>query len=189
MTKKEIRKIFREKRLNLNDAQVEKMQDLLLIQLQKLALPYIQCVHTYLAKAETNEPDTSSIIRWLQFRNPGLKIVVPKVDLRTGQLLPVLFSDEEELVKNDFGVREPIDGELVPINWIDLVLVPLLAFDEKGFRVGYGMGFYDKFLAECRPDAICLGLSFFDPVESISDTHGFDVPLTACVTPYRIYEF
>jgi|KBSMisStaDraftv2_1062788.scaffolds.fasta_scaffold01126_5 5-formyltetrahydrofolate cyclo-ligase len=189
MTKKEIRKIFREKRKSLNEAQVDKMQDLLLIQLQKLALPYTQCVHTYLAKAESNEPDTSAIIRWLQFRNPGLKIVVPKVDLNSGQLLPILFDGNESLVKNSFGIREPADGELVPVEWIDLVLVPLLAFDEKGFRVGYGMGFYDKFLAECRPDTIRLGLSFFDPVESISDTHAFDVPLTACVTPYRMYEF
>jgi 5-formyltetrahydrofolate cyclo-ligase len=161
MTKKEIRKIFREKRKSLNEAQVDKMQDLLLIQLQKLALPYTQCVHTYLAKAESNEPDTSAIIRWLQFRNPGLKIVVPKVDLNSGQLLPILFDGNESLVKNSFGIREP----------------------------GYGMGFYDKFLAECRPDTIRLGLSFFDPVESISDTHAFDVPLTACVTPYRMYEF
>jgi 5-formyltetrahydrofolate cyclo-ligase len=104
-------------------------------------------------------------------------------------LLPVLFSDEDELVKNDFGVREPIGGELVPLRMDRPGAGASLAFDEKGFRVGYGMGFYDKFLAECRPDAICLGLSFFDPVESISDTHGFDVPLTACVTPYRIYEF
>ena len=72
---------------------------------------------------------------------------------------------------------------------IDLVFVPLLAFDKKGFRVGYGKGFYDKWLAGCRPDCIKVGFSYFEPVESIDDRHEFDVPLNLCITPHNVYVF
>ena len=72
---------------------------------------------------------------------------------------------------------------------IDLVIVPLLAFDIKGYRVGYGKGFYDKYFLKTRPNCIKVGLSFFDPVDMISDKNEFDVPLNYCVTPNKIYEF
>ena len=189
MTKQEIRTLFRQKRSELNDRQVEKMEDLLLIQTQKLALPLIQCVHTYLAHDDHREPDTAHIIRYLQFRNPGVQVAVPRIDKESGHLISVFYEDQMPMEKNRWGIWEPVDGTLVPVERIDLVLVPLLAFDEEGQRVGYGKGYYDRFLATCRNDTISLGLSFFDPVQKISDTNAFDVPLTACVTPYRIYEF
>jgi 5-formyltetrahydrofolate cyclo-ligase len=68
-------------------------------------------------------------------------------------------------------------------------LVPLLAYDLKGNRVGYGKGYYDRFLAECRPDALKIGFSYFEPEEQINDTEDFDIPLNYCVTPHRCYEF
>ena len=181
--------MFRQKRSELNDAQVEKMQDLLLIQIQKLALPYLQCVHSYLAHDDHREPDTSQVIHYLQFRNPGLQVIVPRVDAVTGNLLSILYEEDMPMEKNEWGIWEPVGGREVPVENIDLVMVPLMAFDVEGHRVGYGKGFYDRFLATCRTDTISLGLSFFDPVQKISDTRAFDVPLTACVTPYRIYEF
>jgi 5-formyltetrahydrofolate cyclo-ligase len=69
------------------------------------------------------------------------------------------------------------------------VLVPLLAFDESGYRVGYGKGFYDRFLQQCRKDVLTVGFSYFDAIDKIEDTHQFDVPLNYCITPHRIYEF
>ena len=70
-----------------------------------------------------------------------------------------------------------------------MVFVPLLAFDKKGHRVGYGKGFYDKFLSECKPDAIKIGLSFFEPEELITDVFESDVKLDYCVTPNSIHAF
>jgi 5-formyltetrahydrofolate cyclo-ligase len=64
-----------------------------------------------------------------------------------------------------------------------------LAFDKKGHRVGYGKGFYDKFLTECKPKIINIGLSFFVPEELISDVLESDVILDYCVTPSGVYEF
>lgn len=72
---------------------------------------------------------------------------------------------------------------------LDAVLVPLIAFDARGFRVGYGKGFYDRFLKTCRADCLKIGLSLFPPVEKIADTADFDVKLDACATPEKIWRF
>jgi len=69
------------------------------------------------------------------------------------------------------------------------VLVPLLSFDKKGFRVGYGKGFYDRFLMQCKSDCIKIGLSYFDPIDVIDDADEFDVPLDFCITPQKVYVF
>ena len=70
-----------------------------------------------------------------------------------------------------------------------MVLVPLLAFDSKGYRVGYGKGFYDRFLKQCRNDCVKIGLSYFEPIDAINDAGEFDVPLDFCITPQKAYVF
>jgi 5-formyltetrahydrofolate cyclo-ligase len=90
---------------------------------------------------------------------------------------------------NEYNIPEPLDNDVVPPDAIDLVIIPLLAFDEKGNRVGYGKGFYDRYLKECREDCMKLGFSYFDPVDSIDDAGEFDVPLDFCITPHRTYVF
>ena len=107
----------------------------------------------------------------------------------SGNMQHFQYSDEMELVKNSFGIAEPAGGETFSPDEIDLVLVPLLAFDERGYRVGYGKGYYDRFLSECREDVIKIGLSFFEPEEQIDDINQFDIPLNYCVTPQEVYEF
>ena len=91
--------------------------------------------------------------------------------------------------ENRWGIPEPAAGREIAPETIDLVLIPLLAFDRKGHRVGYGKGYYDRFLKRCRGDCMKLGLSFFEPVDSIYDAGEHDVPLDLCVTPHRTYVF
>ena len=99
------------------------------------------------------------------------------------------FEDEVELVHNAFGIAEPASGAIIEPDEIDLALVPLLAFDERGYRAGYGKGYYDKFLSQCRADLVKIGISFFEPVDTIDDINQFDIFLNYCVTPQRVYEF
>lgn len=70
-----------------------------------------------------------------------------------------------------------------------MVLIPLLAFDKKGYRVGYGKGFYDRFLADCRPDVVKVGLSVFEPIDEIADLNEFDIKMDFCITPNRVWQF
>jgi 5-formyltetrahydrofolate cyclo-ligase len=67
--------------------------------------------------------------------------------------------------------------------------VPLVIVDSGGNRIGYGKGFYDRYLSSCRTETVKIGFSFFEPVGLIKDINQFDVPLNLCITPLRIYEF
>ena len=91
--------------------------------------------------------------------------------------------------KRNGNIHEPDEGAPVPVIEIEMVFVPLVAFDQKGYRVGYGKGFYDKYLARCADDCLKTGFSYFDPVNSIDDRHEFDVPLDLCITPQNVYVF
>ena len=189
MTKKELRDIYKKKRAVLGEAEADKMQDLIMIRFQQLPLPFLHYLHTYLPMDIQKEVDTRSVVQFLKFSNPGLHIVVPKTGTEGNSMTHYLYDEHTVLVENRYHIMEPAGGERVASSDIDLVLVPLLAFDERGNRVGYGKGFYDRFLAECRKDVIKVGLSFFEAESLIKDTDEFDIPLTYCVTPQKVYEF
>lgn len=189
MTKKELRNIYKHKRTLLGEAETDKMQDLVMIQFQQLPLPFLHYMHTYLPMDIQKEVDTYPVMEFLKFSNPGLNIVVPKTDPEDNSMTHYLYDEHTVLVKNRYHIMEPAGGNQVASSNIDLVLVPLLAFDERGNRVGYGKGFYDRFLAQCRKDVIKVGLSFFEAEPLIEDTDEFDIPLTYCVTPQKVYEF
>jgi 5-formyltetrahydrofolate cyclo-ligase len=189
MTKAALRKAYKEKRSGLSVRDAGKFTDLILINFQQIRLPFISYVHTYIASEKLGEADTSALTRYLEFKNPGLKILVPKIDITSGGMQHFHFNDDVELVHNAFGIAEPAGGEAISPDEIDLVLIPLLAFDKRGYRVGYGKGYYDRFLSECRQDVIKIGLSFFEPEERIDDINQFDIPLNYCVTPQAVFEF
>lgn len=189
MTKAELRKSYKEKRKQITWKDKERWTDLILINFQKLDLPFINCVHTYLAIENYNEVDTENVTGYLKFINPGIKIVVPKINLDAGEMKHYILDDNSEMAQNSFGIIEPINGEKVNANEIDIVITPLLAFDKYGYRVGYGKGFYDKFFKQCKEDVMKIGLGFFEAEESIDDINVNDVALDYCITPKNIYTF
>jgi 5-formyltetrahydrofolate cyclo-ligase len=189
MLKKEARKLFRQKRSLVTPEEKTKLDDLLLIEFQKLPLPFISVLLSFYPVEENNEPHTFSISGYLQFKNPGLQIAYPKIDLTDHSMQAIICGDDDVFEKNSFMVPEPQHCETINPQEIDLVLVPLLAFDNKGFRVGYGKGFYDRFLQQCKNDCIKIGLSYFEPIDAIDDADEFDVPLNFCITPQKFYVF
>lgn len=189
MTKKQLRILYKEKRKELSLPAIEKFNDLILINFQKIELPPVRCVHIYLASLRLREVNTAMVIRYLEFKNPGLKVAVPRINERTGNMQHFHLSEGVELIHNGYGIDEPKNAKEILINEIDLVLIPLLAFDKNGYRVGYGKGYYDKFLSAVRPGVIKIGLSFFDAIDGIEDIDSYDIPLNYCVTPHRLYNF
>lgn len=189
MNKNELRKIYKEKRRALPLEVIDKLTDMMLIHFQKLPVGHIEYVHSYNASEKLKEVSTQLFIDYLDFIIPELKVVMPKTNAADGSMQNILWEETTEYAISDFGIEEPVAGQEVETNKIDLVLVPLLCFDAKGFRVGYGKGFYDRLLKDLRADAITVGLSFFEPVEAIDDRNEFDVSLNYCITPERIYEF
>lgn len=189
MVKKELRKLYRNKRATLTFQERLKLDDLLLIQFQKLSLPFLQSILSFYPIEEKGEMDTFIITDYLQFTNPGIQIAYPKTDMVECTMQALAVTEDTEFLDNDWGIPEPADGILIPPQKLDAVLVPMLAFDESGNRVGYGKGFYDRFLQQCRTDCITIGLCYFEPVPLIEDASNYDVTLNYCITPQRVYVF
>ena len=143
--------------------------------------------HIFLPITEQKEVNTEFILHLLSGKDK--EIIVSKADFETRNMTHFLLTDNTRIKKNAYNIPEPEDGIEVPSHKIDVVFVPLLAFDKKGHRVGYGKGFYDKFLSECKPDVIKSGLSFFEPEELITDVFEGDIKLDYCVTPNSIHSF
>ena len=115
-------------------------------------------------------------------------IVVPKSDISSCEMTHFLLSDNTIIKPNIWNIPEPQNGIQIQHSQLQVIFVPLLAFDQKGQRVGYGKGFYDLFLKSC-PKAIKIGLSFFGAVDEIEDKSTQDIPLDYCITPNQIYQF
>ena len=190
MTKAELRKIFLDKRGSLSVEEIEALsRSVADLFFEKLDLNGVTDLHCFISIEKFNEVDTSPIFNrlWKQF--PSIRTSAPRLDRETRELQHHVFKSETNLVENVWGIREPGNDEPIDAHGLDLVIVPLLCFDERGYRVGYGKGFYDKFLAKCRPDCRKVGLSFFPPVERIDDIDQYDVGLDQCITPETVYDF
>jgi 5-formyltetrahydrofolate cyclo-ligase len=185
--KQEIRQLYIAKRNALSEAEYDDLNHALLQQFQTLDLQGVTCIHLFLPIYKRKEPDTFLIRDWLRTKHPHIKRVFPKADFADNTMQHFADDADLQLATNAFGIPEPLTGNTVNPTEIDLVLMPLLAFDRRGYRVGYGKGFYDRFLAQCRPDAQLVGLSFFEPVEEIDDVNDFDRPMRMCITPIGSY--
>ena len=197
MTKSEVRRLYRQQRAALSPADWAQ-------RCEAIAHHFIHWLgdwkgkrvdplrlHLFLPIERQNEVDTWPIIQRLWQECPTVQIAVPVTDLVDRRMTHYSINPGTRFDVNRYGIPEPCPLPASPLSsdGFDLVLVPLLAFDQQGQRVGYGGGFYDRFLAECRPDCLKIGLSLFEPVESIQDTHAGDIPLNLCITPLSIHHF
>ena len=188
MTKTELRKTYlaRQKAISSSD-RAEKSRLIALQFFECVDLSKTKLLHCFLTIEKFNEVDTLIILHALRENSPNTRIVVPRVNFETAELESFSYTAETELIENEWGIREPIHADLVESADIDMVLVPGLAFDRSGHRVGYGKGFYDRFLKRCRTDCVKIGLSYFEPVAEIADIHMGDTALNACITPDGIF--
>lgn len=185
--KKELRSKYKNLRKQLSENDIEEMSLAIANQLLKLPIWEKTYFHVFLPIEEHKEIDTELILHLLSGKDK--EILISKSDFETREMIHFLLTDNTKIKKNEFNIPEPVDGIEVPSKKIEVVFVPLLAFDKKGHRVGYGKGFYDKFLGECQAETIKIGLSFFEAEETIDDIHEGDMQLDYCVTTEKIYSF
>lgn len=190
MIKSELRKTYLEKRATLTPderaAASEKIGERFF---DSFDLAGVRKLHCYLSIDKFGEVDTSLIYTRIWSELPTVQIVCPRVDRQADELQQIEIGPDTQYTESNWGIREPAAGRIVSPEEIDLVVVPLLCFDVNGYRVGYGKGFYDKFLSRCRPDCLKVGLSFFPAVVQIDDIHDHDVPLDLCITPSELIAF
>lgn len=187
MTKSELRKKYKSLRNALSTSQIDDLSMSVANQLLKLPVWEFSCYHIFLAIEEKKEVNTDYILNILSGKDKN--IVLSKSDFKSGLMTHFLLTDNTKIKKNSYNIPEPVDGIEILNDKIDVIFIPLLAFDTKGNRVGYGKGFYDRFLADCKPQTIKIGLSFFEAETEINNVFESDVKLDFCVTPEKIYNF
>ena len=181
MKKQELRALYKQKRNDLTEIQIKGLQENIYQQIYNLDFSTVKNVHLFLSIPKFKEIDTAPLITY--FKNKNKRIVVSKCNFRHNTLSHFYLEKDTVLSLNKFGVLEPVAAELVEENKLDLIFIPMLISDDKKFRVGYGKGFYDRFLLKCRADARLIGLNFFTPIEKIVDVNEFDVSLDQVIYP------
>ena len=187
MNKALARKNFKLKRLELTSSELKEFSRKIIFQLTNEFNFSEKLVNIFLPIQKFNEIDLSPLIDEVLSRK-GL-ICINKTDFKNHSLTPYLYSQQNKFELSDFGIPEPSNGKTISPSEIHYVIVPLLAFDNNGNRVGYGKGFYDVFLSECNKSATFIGVNHFDDSIQINDIQKHDIALHYVVTPEKIYKF
>lgn len=189
MIKSELRRLYQGKRDALSAEERQRrsiaLSDRFFTQLE---FSDIHVLHCYLPLGRKHEIDTWQIIDRLSRQLPKIQLVVPRIN-SLNDIDSIPFEGRDALQPNDLGILEPVAGQPVDPAAIDLVIVPLIIFDKRGHRVGYGKGFYDRFLSRCKSTCLRVGLSYFEHADSIDDANDHDIPLTHGITPDQFYNF
>lgn len=151
-------------------------------------------VHLFLPISAQKEVDTWIFIEQIHRINPSIRLYIPRMESQA-EMTHHLFTESTVLVTNAWGITEPAPesvGLTTSVFWETVtnpvVLVPLLYIDKRGYRAGYGKGFYDRFLATTQPHTR-VGISLFEPGIHELETDRFDIPVQFCVTPDKIWTF
>ncbi|NND88268.1 MAG: 5-formyltetrahydrofolate cyclo-ligase [Flavobacteriaceae bacterium] len=186
MDKSSLRIKYKKLRAELSEATIAEKSLEIANRLLELDIWSYTYYHIFLSIVHHREIQTDNILHILQGKDKS--VIVPKANFETGVMTHILLQEHTRLKLSDYGIPEPVEGLIVDPTQIEVVFIPLLAYDQKGNRLGYGKGFYDRFLSQCRPECVKVGLSLFEPEPRIiSDVH--DVSLDHCVTPSQIYNF
>lgn len=187
MNKKQLRTYYKKLRNILTEDEKEQKSLAIANSLLNLDIWNKTYYHLFLPIAELGEINTEYILQILMGKDK--EIIISKTDFDNLEMIHYVLTENTKIKKNQYNIPEPVDGIEVPPHKIEVVFVPLLAFDRNGHRVGYGKGFYDKFLEKCHKDVIKVGLSYFESENLIEDVFEQDIPLDFCVTPNKIYTF
>ncbi|MBC7913645.1 MAG: 5-formyltetrahydrofolate cyclo-ligase [Pyrinomonadaceae bacterium] len=189
MNKKDLRALYLQKRKDLHPQEMERLSESILERFSSLSFQHIHYLHLFYPITGKHEFNSLLLVNWLKVHQPQIKLVLPKSNFEDNTLSTILWEEETPLAMNQWGITEPVHGTEIAEVKIDMVLVPLVALDKNGNRLGYGKGFYDRFLSTCRPDTQKVGISFFEPEEQFAEVNAFDVPLSKCICPDKIWEF
>lgn len=189
MRKADLRKLFISKRETLDSSQIESYsKKIKTLFFENFNLTH-KSIHVFMPINHQKEVNTHFILDSI-FDQETSKIVTSKSDFTDNSLTHYKIDSTTKFEIDKYKIPYPTNATEVDVKEINIVLVPLLCFDKKGHRVGYGKGFYDRFLNRCNSNTITIGLSFFDPLdELISDINSFDKPLNYCITPKTIHHF
>ncbi len=185
MTKREARKQYQSLRTGLTQTQRKGYSVAIGNRIMSIIDDKMQHIHVYVSIVAKSEVDTLPLVDRLWENRK--KVFAPKVSASIS-MTHHIWTPGTDFTTNKWGIPEP-EGETIHPTDLDVVVVPLLAIDQKGHRVGYGKGFYDRFLAQCRADVFTIGVGFFPPLTAIAGIDSYDVALDAYVTQDQTWIF
>lgn len=188
LEKKNLRKKYLELRKGISSESREKLSAELLDTFKSsFDLGSFNIIHSFLSIEKQGEVNTYLFMDYL--REQQINIAISKSDLKNNDLTHFIYDESVILSKNKWCIMEPESGRLVKESKIDMVLVPLIIFDKQGSRLGYGKGYYDKFLSLCKPNCMKIGLSLLEPVSTLIPTESTDIKLDYCISPSGLHTF
>lgn len=183
--KHDLRQLFCNKRSKLSSQELSEASIRIFDQIKAAKLIEGNMVMLYMSSQNHKELPTDAMFSLSDHYN----VCVPKVINKNGSMEAVVWSKDMPASTNEWGIKEPLSDTYITPEKIDTVVVPLMCFDKAGHRVGFGKGYYDRFLERCSKEVKTIGLSYFEPVDKITDVETTDIPLDVVITPKNIYRF
>lgn len=188
MVKSEIRKEYQQRRNSMTETEFQLIQEAINQQINLWSPITPAKFLSFLPIPSKKELSPQHLeLKWEKLHPSSVKCY-PKVISAT-EMVALEITAHTVYEINVWGIQEPQHAAVFNPLELEAVIVPLLVFDLKGYRVGYGKGFYDRFFEQCSPNVIKVGISAFQPIQEIQDINIYDVPLNYCITPEKIYEF
>ncbi len=182
ISKQTLREKFKILRKDLSKEEVRERSKMILENLHLLSDFFrADVVHTYIS-SKNNETDTHELIRVLLKQKK--RVVVPISDKVSKVMKHSELFSLSELVGGAYGILEPRMYRPVPVEQIEVVIVPALAVDREGNRLGFGAGFYDRFLHDVHLPTIALAYDF-QVIQQVPK-ESTDVPVSFIVTEKEI---
>ena len=187
MEKADLRREYKLKRSQLPASEVKSCSEQIFNLIKKHFRLHNKTIHIFLPIANFNEINTAAFMEFL-FESK-CTVATSITQFNPLGLTHCIIDKNTTYQRDKLGIPCPVEGVAISENKIDIVIIPLLAFDTKGARVGYGKGLYDRFLSRCNPNCIKIGVSLFEPITSISGVNKNDIPMNYCATPNKIHSF
>jgi 5-formyltetrahydrofolate cyclo-ligase len=189
MDKNTLRRVYLEKRKFLSQTEYEKRNQLLHHRLIK----YHQnnpknSIHTFIPIKGNKEPDIFPFIQYLWAEKPEIEVITGVSDLHNPIMHHVKITQSTTFLENKWGIPEPKDGESYPVDKIQCVLVPMISGSRSGHRIGYGKGYYDRFLEKCNSTTQFVGVTLGPLLEGDLFIDQYDIAMHSMITPFEEFE-
>ncbi|HET8859993.1 5-formyltetrahydrofolate cyclo-ligase [Marivirga sp.] len=189
MDKNILRKVYLEKRKFISQAEYERRNQLLyqrLVELQEAN--QFKSIHIFIPIRKNKEADTFPFAQYLWSKKPNIEVVTAVSDLKSPVLHHVKITKETTFLENKWGIPEPLNGSPYAIEDIECVLVPMVVGSKSGHRIGYGKGYYDRFLRDCQTGTRFAGISLGPLLEHDLFSNHYDIPMHNMITPFETHD-